>query len=405
MEWPLVVWALLTVLPALVWLVFVVRLAQTHLRREGLRQVPDSALGGALPPLSVIVPARDEERDIEAALRSLLEQDYPGLEVVAVDDRSRDGTGAILEELATEFPSLVVVPVTELPEGWMGKNHACHLGAAAATGDWLLFTDADVRFEPGALRRAVALADRQGLGHLVVWPRLLAGGFWARSFQATFGLFMNLKLRPWALNVPRSRSYVGVGAFNMVARWAYDEVGGHRTLAMEVVDDVKLGLILRRSGVPQGAAAAGGLVSVPWARGVRSSLAGLLKNSFAAAEWSWPVVAAGVVVIGWLMLGPWAALAWAGSQPPWLQAAAAIGMVVPAGAVSVTALLYLGGTGLEGLVAPVSGLLLAAVLVASALVATVRGGIYWRGRFYPLSQLRERCVRESDWPREAAVGW
>src|SRR5262245_58393739 len=110
------------------------------------------------PTVSLIAPARNEERHIEQAVRSLVPIDYPGLEITIVNDRSTDRTGEILSRLATEFPQLNVVHLEELPAGWLGKNHALQLGADRSQGEWLLFTDADVIFEPTALRRAIAYA-------------------------------------------------------------------------------------------------------------------------------------------------------------------------------------------------------------------------------------------------------
>ena len=263
---------LLALGPALVWGVLVWKLASAHGRLGSLRDVDiEQPPQTGWPRLSVVVPARNEATDIEEALRSLLAQDYPDLEVIAVDDRSEDGTGVILDRLATEHASLRVLHIAELPDGWLGKTHACHAGARLATGSFLLFTDADVRFAPDALRRAIAFATSKRLGHLVAWPQLIAPGFWERCFQATFAMFLNFKLRPWELHVPGSRGFVGMGAFNLVSRDSYAKVGGHEILAMEVVDDVKLGLVLRRSGIRQGSIAAGDLVRVPWARGLSGS--------------------------------------------------------------------------------------------------------------------------------------
>jgi len=120
-----------------------------------------------LPTLSVLVPACNEAATLEQAMQSLLAMDYPCMEIIAVNDRSTDGTGALLERLAAENPRLRVRHVVELPAGWLGKNHALHVASQEATGDWLLFTDADVVYSPDALLRAVSYARRVGADHLV----------------------------------------------------------------------------------------------------------------------------------------------------------------------------------------------------------------------------------------------
>src|SRR4029077_3307174 len=134
----------------------------------------------------------------------------------------------------------------------------------------------------------VSVAVGTPFAPLAASPRVTAPGFLERSFVATFSVFANLVFRVWDLDSPGTRAFVGIGAFNLVRREAYEAVGGHRALAFEVVDDVKLGLILRRSGVPQGAIDSGGLVRLRWQPGFRASFRGLLKNAFAAAEWSVP---------------------------------------------------------------------------------------------------------------------
>ena len=131
---------------------------------------------------------------MEAAARALLALDYPALEVVAVDDRSTDATGRILDRLAASDPRLRVRHVSDLPPGWLGKNHAMAEGAASATGDWLLFTDADVHFAPDALKRSMAFALRHGLGHCVAFPHFVAPGFLERAFVTTFAVFAQPRL-------------------------------------------------------------------------------------------------------------------------------------------------------------------------------------------------------------------
>jgi len=146
-------WAALTLLAAALWSAIVVSLTRVWLFLPRLDAVPPDPPGGRWPRVSVVVPSRDEAEAIEAAAQSLLVQDYPELELIAVDDRSSDGTGAILDRLAAADRRLGVVHVDALPEDWLGKNHACHRGAERATGEWLLFTAGDVVFAPGALRR------------------------------------------------------------------------------------------------------------------------------------------------------------------------------------------------------------------------------------------------------------
>lgn len=378
------------------------RLLRFHLRFPTLREWEGPG-PASWPKVSVIVPCRNEASGVEKAMTSLLDQDYPNLEIVAVNDRSEDSTGALLDGLAAKDPRLSVVHVTTLPGGWLGKNHAMHEGASRAGGSWLLFTDGDVVFEPDALKRSVAFATAHDLGHFVALPRFVAEGFLERAFVSTFAIALAIKLDPAALCVPKTWAYVGVGAFGLVRREAYDGIGGHERLAFEVADDLKLGLLLRRSGVAQGCLSSGAMVSVRWQNGLLASLRGLEKNAFAGCEWN-PALAAVAI------LGVWSAallpyLPLCASVPGWTLPLALAAAAFPILLVGASARRMSGGSGLEGLVAPISAVALGGVIAWSTLLALVRGGIVWRGTFYPIGELRRRCVREFGMSTANAVGW
>lgn len=358
------------------------------------------------PTLSVVVACRDEAANVRQALSSLLAQDYPALEIVAVDDRSEDATGAILRDLAVKHPALRVTRVDQLPPGWLGKTNAMHQGAAAATGDWILFTDADVMFAPGALRRSVAWAERDGLGHAVAVPHFIAPGFGERAFVALFGLLLLIVLQVDDLRRPGSRAHIGVGAFNLVRRQAYAAIGGHQRLRLEVADDIKLGLVLRRSGVRQGCADSAGLVSVRWQPGFLASLRGLVKNFFAGSEFRWTETLRTVVGVPLATTFPPAYLLWAafGGGRPVGVALAALAYTVSTVLHGAAARRYAFGRGHEGLLLPLLGPCLAVVALTSALTATLRGAVIWRGTRYALRDLKAGVVREADWPTDRAPG-
>jgi len=177
------------------------------------------------------VPARDEAAGIEPAMRSLLAQHGPGLEIIAVDDRSTDGTGEILARLAAGDPRLTVLRVETLPEGWLGKTHAMHLATERARGEWLLFTDADVTMRPGAIRLALARARRERLAHLAVVPRLRARGALLRAVLLPISATVFVRYMAWR----RRGQGLGVGAFNLVHAQAWRACGGHRRIALAVM--------------------------------------------------------------------------------------------------------------------------------------------------------------------------
>jgi len=363
----------------------------------------DGPAPAAWPKVSVIVPCRNESRGVEKAMSSLLAMDYPNLEIVAVDDRSEDATGAILETLAAKDPRLTVLHLQDLPEGWIGKNHAMHQGASRASGAWLLFTDGDVVFESTALKRSVAFAEAHGLGHFVALPQFETHGFLERAFVSTFTIALAMKLNPSHLSRPRSWAYVGVGAFGLVRREAYDRIGGHARLAFEVADDLKLGMLLRRGGVPQGCLTSDGMVRVQWQHGLLATLRGLEKNAFAGCEWHTAVAVAAVLGAMGAALLPYLPLFV--TVPGWTLPLALIAAALPIALVGASAQRLSGGSGLEGLLAPLGAVTLGAVLAWSTALALVRGGIVWRGTFYPLAELRRRCVREWGMSAKDAVGW
>jgi cellulose synthase/poly-beta-1,6-N-acetylglucosamine synthase-like glycosyltransferase len=379
----------------LAWLRFAWALRQLS-GLPNLEHAPAEAPEGGWPRLSIVVACRNEEAAIRDALASVLAQDYPGLEVVAVDDRSEDATGAILDALAGQHPGLRVLHIDALPAGWLGKTHALHQGAEHATGDLLLFTDADVVFAPGALRRAVAWAVRDGLGHAVALPHFIAPGLVERSFVSLFAMFLLVHFRVNEVARPGGAGYVGIGAFNLVRRDAYAAIGGHTHLRLEVLDDMKLGLLLRRSGVRQGCADSGGTVRVRWQRGFVASMGGMIKNYFASREYRWRNVLRDVLLVPLATTFPAVCLALAGGTAPRLLAAAALAL--PVALHGATARRLTGGGGYEGVLLPLSGICLAAVGLASALVTTVRGAVLWRGTRYDLRELEAHCVREKDWP-------
>lgn len=355
------------------------------------------------PKLSVIVPCRNESAGVERAMSSLLAQNYPNLEIVAVNDRSEDRTGELLDALAAQDPRLTVLHVTSLPPGWLGKNHAMQAGARRAAGDWLLFTDGDVVFEPDALKRSVAFALAHGLGHFVALPRFVADGFLERAFVSTFGLALAIKLDPAALCVPKTWAYVGVGAFGLVRREAYESIGGHERLAFEVADDLKLGLLLRRGGVAQGCLSADSMVSVRWQNGLIASLRGLEKNAFSGCEWNTGLAVLATAGVTSAALLPYLPLLM--PVPDWTLPLSAMAGLLPMLLVGGAARKMSGGSGLEGLVAPLGAVTLGGVIAWSTTLALTRRGIIWRGTFYPLDELRRRCVREWGMSAERVVGW
>jgi len=258
------------------------------------------------PRVSVIVPARNEEENICETLLRLLALDFSNYEVIAINDRSTDRTGEIMDEVAlSSDPGLLrVIHISELPSGWLGKTHAMWTAATGATGDWLLFTDADVLFRPDSLRRAVAYAEAERADHLVLFPRMIMKSAGEKMMVAFFQVLFLFGHRPWKVADPKARDHMGVGAFNMVRRSAYESVGTYSALRMEVVDDMKLGKVVKNAGFVQRNVYGEDLISLRWAKGAFGMVDNLTKNFFAVLSFQWWRTVAAIVGLGFLNLAP-----------------------------------------------------------------------------------------------------
>ena len=212
------------------------------------------------------------------------------VEVIIVDDRSTDRTGEILRQLAKEDARVKWQRVEELPDGWLGKCHACHVGASAATGDWILFADADCWLKADVIARAVRLAEREGADHVVIAPRLDLKTNATRAWQLL--LLMSISHPFSGVNRDRPRSYIGSGAFNLVRAAAYRQCGGYEALRLTVLDDVKLGLLLVRAGKRTRAFLGADDVECHWGTTVWSMVKLMEKNTFASTDYRLELVLA-----------------------------------------------------------------------------------------------------------------
>jgi hypothetical protein len=378
-----VAWAALGVTSSLLLLYGAVMLVR---RCPQLGQL-DSPAPSSWPELSVVIPARDEAKTIEPALASLLAQDYPRLEVVLVDDRSTDGTSEIAGRLAASDPRITAVHVRELPAGWLGKVHALQRGYESARGDFVLFTDADIHFAPGALRRAVAWAEAERLDHLAVLAEVHSSSFWVTMCLAATLRGLLTLLRPWQATDPRSAKAVGTGAFNLVRRAAFERTPGFEWLRLEVADDIGLGLMMKRSGGRSGLVLGRGQVHHDAYPTLADAMRGLEKNGFAQGARFSPWRGSALVVLAVVgALAPFAAFLPVGV--PWLPLVGAGALVLFATAASV--LTHAFGVSLAAVLPslPLGDLLMAYVFARATVLGVRRGGLVWRGTTYPTELLR-----------------
>jgi glycosyltransferase involved in cell wall biosynthesis len=351
------------------------------------------------PRVSVIVPARNEEETIEQALRTLLALDYDNYEVIAVNDRSTDRTGEIMERVSQDpHPvaqdatrmghPLRVIHHSELPPGWLGKTHAMWTAANQASGEWLLFTDADVMFKPDSLRRALAYAEAEPADHVVLFPRMIMkrpGEYMMIAFFQTMFMFGH---RPWKVADPSTDDHMGVGAFNLVRRRVYDAVGTYEALRMEVLDDMKLGKVVKNAGFAQRNVFGGDLISIRWGHGAFGIVNNLTKNFFAVLSFqSWRTLLS-AFGLAFINLGPFLGI-WLAHGWERLPFAIALGSLL---------MIYVGMSWRSSvppyyfLLHPFSTALFIYTLLRSMSMTLWNDGIVWRGTKYPLEELRKGMV-------------
>ncbi len=374
-----------------------------------LSRVIDTTLTGN-PRVAIIVPARNEESSIEQALQRLLVLDYDNYEVIAINDRSTDRTGEIMDAMGScsgdppgppagaagaernpgtnTPPRLKVVHIRELPPNWMGKAHAMWTAASQTDADWLLFTDADVMFRPDCLRRALTYAEAERADHLVLFPRTIMKRPGEKMMLAFFQLMFVFGHRPWKVADPKAKDHIGVGAFNLVRRKVYEAVGTYEALRFEVVDDMKLGKVIKNAGFRQRNVLGNDLLEIRWAMGARGVVRNLTKNFFAVMSFQWWRAIGFCIAAAVLNIMPFAGIVWAHG---WGRAPFAI-------ALTCIFFLYAGMSIYSDVrpwyffLHPIGTALFIYTMLRSMFFTLWRGGVEWRGTLYPLEELRKGLV-------------
>ncbi len=369
--------------------VFLAMTGATLWRLRWVRRLPVlENLPEASAPIrcSVVIAARDEEARIEQTIRHLVAQRGVELQLIVVDDRSKDRTGEILQRLAREDARVQVKRVDVLPEGWLGKCHACHVGASAATGAWILFTDADCWLKPDVIERALRVAERDGVDHIT-----LASGLAVKSpgLAASHLVFL-MGTAEWFSNANRDqpKGQLGFGAFNLVRADAYRRCGGYEALRLTVLDDVKLGLLLRRAGGRTRAFIGGDDVEAHWGTNAVSIIKAMEKNYFAALGYRTWLVAAGTLFMLLLSLLLVLGLI-SGTVAGFAAALSPLTLIAP-GLILARRLRW---PWFSALLLPFMFPVFNYALLNSTFAALRHGGIRWRETFYPLDSLRAGNVQ------------
>ncbi len=360
---------------------------QMRLVKRPLRDLPDSP-----PLLTLLIPAKDEEERIAGCLRSALQQDYPNIEFIAIDDRSTDRTGAIMDQIAAEDPRLRVlhIPQGALPPGWAGKPHALHQAVPHARGDWLLFVDSDVMLEPDAARAVLSRALAHEYDLFSFLPRLETHTFWEKLIMPLAGAALSLMFLVSMANkdyLPRHG--FATGQFLLIRRRVYDVIGGHEAVRGELGEDVAMARKVKAAGHKTRIALGTDFLSVRMYNSLSSLANGWARNYYAPSRGRpWRILAAMLFVLVSCM-SVYPALGWgiyrAAGDPgtigrwPWLAMAVLHWGVIALGVGSVYA--WSGNRRWSGLMHPL-GLAMMLWIFWRALKMCATRRVEWRGTVY-----------------------
>lgn len=336
------------------------------------------------PLVSIIVPACNEQDTIQPALHSLLTLEYANTEIIVINDRSTDNTATVLEDIENAYSHMHVHKIERLPEGWLGKNHALHRGALFARGEYLLFTDADILFQKTTLSRAISLMIGEKLDHLsLIFKNIARGGVLnAMVVDAGGGLFFLFK--PWKVSNRKSKYFMGVGAFNLIKKSVYMELGGHQSISMHPIDDIMLGKIVKQAGYKQECLTAYNFLKVHWYASPRKMIDGLMKNIFALYNFRITSVMLAVVMVFLLTILPLWGLFFASGG---IRLACLLSVCVRLLSTAYGA--KFSGTTYKAVPCSLLSPYLSIYIMLTGMIGTfVNKGIYWRGTHYPLDQLK-----------------
>ena len=229
------------------------------------------------PKVSVIVPALNEEQYIAKCLDSLVEQDYPNFEIIAINDSSTDRTGEIMDQYSKNDRRLVVIDADPAPKGWVGKNWACYQGYLRSSGDILLFTDADTVHSSQLMTRAISVMMAQKLKALTVVPRLMCNEIWTRITVPMLSIFLHTRFSALRVNDPNTTIGYFFGSFFLITRQTYEKIGTHESVKQELIEDGALGGKVKRGKYEMKMFRGEGDIQAVWARDLETLWNGLRR--------------------------------------------------------------------------------------------------------------------------------
>lgn len=350
------------------------------------------------PKVSIILPARNEEEFIGKCLDSLIKQDYKNYEIIVIDDSSEDSTGKIISEYAKKDSKIIPVSARPKPEGWMGKNWACMEGYKKATGELLLFTDADTEHAKNIITLAVTHLNSFGLDALSAIPKMLTFDFWTNITLPMISTFLHTRFSALNVNDPKKKTGYFFGSFFIIKKETYQEVGMHEGVKHEIIEDGALGKKVKGSGYKMKMVRAEHLVGAIWARD-KSTLWNALKRLMIPLYLQSGKIAIGIFfAIVFLLFVPFPIFATSVLLPN--ETISAKILCITSAIASI--LIYTGAVietkiGLElklryALFAPLGGFVVALGFLSGLLQAKKTSSVTWRGRSYSMKDHSQSSI-------------
>ena len=341
------------------------------------------------PRVSVILPARNEENFIQKCLDSLTAQDYPNYEIITIDDSSEDSTGSIIAQYAKKNSKVIHVSAGAKPEGWMGKNWACMEGYKKVTGELLLFTDADTKFEKNVISLAVSHLESFSLDALTAIPKMVCLDFWTRISLPVLSTFLHTRFSAMRVNDPTKNTGYFFGSFFIIRKKTYDAVGTHEGVKHEIIEDGALGKKVKESGHKMKMVRADHLIDAVWARDWSTLWNGLKRLMIPLFLQNGKIAVGIFFAVLFLLFMPYVMLAY---SIPFVNSSFSSNIIF-ASSVSSSVLLYsaclidsraLGIKTKHAICSPLGSLIVVSGFLTGLLHAKTNAGVSWRGRKYSM---------------------
>jgi chlorobactene glucosyltransferase len=375
-----------------VWVYFLTYMTKSFRQSPTLESFDRTSVS-RFPKVSVILPARNEGRYIARCLDSLLEQDYPNFEIIAINDSSTDRTGEIIKAYAANDLRVIHIDASPKPEGWTGKNWACYQGYLRARGELLMFTDADSKHLPSTMSLAVGHLMSQNLEALTAVPRLICNDFWTKMTLPVLATFLHTRFSPIRVNDPNTKTGYFFGSFFIITRSTYEAIGTHEGVKEELVEDGALGGKVKASKFRMKMVRGEPHIDAVWARDLPTLWQGLRRFMIPVYYQDKVDAYMMTMAVFFILFAPFASLpylpvaSFAGNtsfQMLFGLQISAIALIVVTTAVQCKLTIF--QSPVYAFAAPLSGALISLSFVSAIADAKKKGAVSWRDRKYIINK-------------------